>query len=96
MFDFEKYWEKYGVHTKPEIIGMSFKEVAKKAVDVALAEITPLIPVKPRTKYIRKAFNKNGEEVPYAIEEGDFTWHLPEGYTLKKEKNHGRKRNTHA
>jgi len=96
MFNFEKYWEKHGYHTSPAILGMAIKEVAQKAVDAAMAEMTPLIPVKPRDKSVRKAFNKHGEEVPYAIEDGDFTWNLPEGYTLKKEKKHASKRNSHS
>lgn len=94
-FDFEKYWEKHGVHTSPAIMGLAFKECAKMAVDAAMAE-TPLIPAKPRIKFVRKAFNSKGEEIPFAIEDGDFTWNLPDGYTLKKEKPHARKRNTNA
>jgi hypothetical protein len=35
-FDFEKYWEKNGFHTSPAVLGLSFKEIAKKAVDAAL------------------------------------------------------------
>ena len=76
--------------------GLAFKECAKMAVDAALAEMVPLIPVKPSVQTIRQAFNKDGEEVPYAVEDGDFTFCLPIGFTLTKEKNHARKRNTHA
>ena len=96
MFDFEKYWEKHGVHTDPAIMGLAFKECAKKVLDAAMAEIMPLIPVRPSVQTILKAFNKDGEEVPYAIEDGDFTFCLPIGFTLTKEKNHARKRNSHA
>ena len=71
-------------------------ERAEMAVDAAMTETIPLIPAKPRCKFVRKAFNKDGVEVPYAIDDGDFTWNLPEGFTLKKEKKHARKRNTHA
>lgn len=96
MFNFERYWQKKGIHTEPAIMGLAFKECAKMAVDAAMAETIPMIPVKPRGKFVRKAFNKDGEEIPFAIEDGDFTWSLPEGYTLKKEKKHASKRNTHA
>ena len=33
-----------------------------------------------------KAFDKNGEELNYAMYDGDFTWDVPLGYTLKKVK----------
>jgi hypothetical protein len=39
---------------------------------------------KPKIEVVRKAFNKNGEEVPFAIEGGDFTFQVPVGFTLKK------------
>lgn len=92
MFNFEEYWEKNGVHTDPEIIGLTYKECAKNAVDAVLAYRRKAIGKKAvdvtllsSPKLVLKAFNKDGIEVPYAIEDGDFTWSLPEGYTLKKE-----------
>jgi hypothetical protein len=36
---------------------------------------------------ILKAFNSDGKEIPFAIDEGGFTVNIPKGYTLVKEKN---------
>jgi len=37
-FDFEKYWEKHGIHTDPKIMGLAFKECAMLAIEAALKE----------------------------------------------------------
>jgi len=34
-FDFEEYWKENGIHTNPEIMGLAFKECAKKAVEAS-------------------------------------------------------------
>lgn len=90
MFNFEDYWEKNGVHTNPEIIGLTYKECAKSAVDAMRRDISSKKVVGVRLlsnpKLVLKAFNKEGIEVPYAVEDGDFTCSIPEGFTLKKKK----------
>jgi hypothetical protein len=52
--------------------------------------LEPLVKATPSEKNTilteRKAFNKDGEEVDYAIVDGDFTFMVPVGYTLVKKK----------
>jgi len=85
VFDFEKYWEKSGIHTDQVKINRVFKEYAKKAVDAAMLEMGSLFPVTNPEGTILKAFSKEGKEIPFAIENGDFTFRVPVGYTLVKE-----------
>jgi hypothetical protein len=53
--------------------------------------LEPLVKATPTVKEEtipteRKAFNKDGREIGYAIEDGDFTFMVPIGYTLVKKK----------
>ena len=73
-----------------------FDNYAVMAVENAYREglmfaLEPLVKATPSIKEDtipteRKAFNKDGQEVEYAIEDGDFTFMVPVGYTLVKKK----------
>jgi hypothetical protein len=49
-----------------------------------VAGFVPEMKEKNSHEYVLKAFNADGDEVPYAVEDGDFTCQVPKGYTLKK------------